>query len=79
MAAPSGVRDDDVRAVGDAPPGRARPRAPVDLLVIGEERLVEETEGAKKQDTKLHPDKGQPSKGQTKGGGGTPTSVRPKV
>ena len=41
--------------------------------------LPETDEGEKKQDTKHHTDKAALPKGQTKGGGGAPTSVRPKV
>ena len=41
--------------------------------------VPDETEEGKKQDTKRHADKGANIKGQTKGGGGAPTSVRPKV
>jgi hypothetical protein len=41
--------------------------------------LDEVDEGEKKQDTKPHADKGANVKGQTKGGGGPTTSIRPKV
>jgi hypothetical protein len=41
--------------------------------------VPEETDGEQKQDTKRQPEKGALPKAQTKGGGGAPTSVRPKV
>src|SRR2546429_5935990 len=48
-AAP-GVRHHGRRAVHDAPARRARPRTPVHLLVVGEERLVEETHGRERSE-----------------------------
>jgi len=41
--------------------------------------VPDETEEGKKQDTKHHTDKANLPKGQTRGVGGAPTSVRPKV